>query len=140
MIWLALAAGVFLLLVWAGRGARRAKWGLRAASAFISVLAAVGAVAAGLRGAWLVSVALIAVSLIVGGAARARPGRGPGGGRSADDIGLVQARAILGVAEGASREEIEAAYRRLIRRAHPDQGGTSGLAAQLNAARDRLLK
>jgi hypothetical protein len=24
-------------------------------------------------------------------------------------------------------------------RAHPDQGGTSGLAAQLNAARDRLL-
>jgi hypothetical protein len=24
--------------------------------------------------------------------------------------------------------------------AHPDKGGTSGLAAQLNAARDRLLK
>ena len=55
-------------------------------------------------------------------------------------MNLDQARAILGVTDGASRDEIEAAYRRLIRRAHPDQGGTSGLAAQLNAARDRLLK
>jgi len=26
-----------------------------------------------------------------------------------------------------------------MRLAHPDKGGTSGLAAQLNAARDRLL-
>jgi len=25
-------------------------------------------------------------------------------------------------------------------RAHPDQGGTEGLAARVNAARDRLLK
>ena len=34
----------------------------------------------------------------------------------------------------------EAAYNRLMRMAHPDKGGTSGLAAQLNAARDRLLE
>jgi hypothetical protein len=27
-----------------------------------------------------------------------------------------------------------------MRMAHPDKGGTSGLAAQLNAARDRLLQ
>ena len=53
---------------------------------------------------------------------------------------LDQARDILGVSPAATRAEIEAAYRRLIVRAHPDQGGTSGLAAQLNAARDRLLK
>ena len=28
---------------------------------------------------------------------------------------------------------------RLMRAVHPDKGGTAGLAAQLNAARDRLL-
>ena len=50
------------------------------------------------------------------------------------------ARSILGVRPGATPAEIESAYRRLIRRAHPDQGGSDGLAAQLNAARDRLLK
>ena len=40
----------------------------------------------------------------------------------------------------ATAEEIQAAYMRLMRSVHPDKGGTSGLAAQLNAARDRLLK
>jgi DnaJ-class molecular chaperone len=43
------------------------------------------------------------------------------------------------VAAGAGPDEIQAAYVRLMRAVHPDAGGTSGLAAQLNAARDRLL-
>jgi curved DNA-binding protein CbpA len=50
-----------------------------------------------------------------------------------------EARAILGVEPGASVEAVQAAYRRLIRMAHPDQGGTRGLAAQLNLARDVLM-
>ena len=54
--------------------------------------------------------------------------------------GDTEARAILGVSEGADEAEIQAAYSRLIRMAHPDRGGTAGLAAQLNAARDQLLK
>jgi curved DNA-binding protein CbpA len=52
---------------------------------------------------------------------------------------LSEARSILGVAEDATADDIQAAYTRLMRLAHPDKGGTSGLAAQLNAARDRLL-
>ena len=40
----------------------------------------------------------------------------------------------------ASRGEIEAAFRRLIQRVHPDRGGAPGLAAKLNAARAVLLK
>jgi curved DNA-binding protein CbpA len=60
--------------------------------------------------------------------------RESGGGPS-----LAEARSILGVGPQASRAEIQAAYARLIRMAHPDKGGTAGLAAQLNAARDRLL-
>ena len=39
----------------------------------------------------------------------------------------------------AGAEEIQSAYLRLIKRIHPDQGGTEGLASKLNAARDRLL-
>jgi curved DNA-binding protein CbpA len=50
------------------------------------------------------------------------------------------ARSVLGVGPDATTEEIQQAYTRLMRLAHPDKGGTSGLAAQLNAARDRLLK
>ena len=51
-----------------------------------------------------------------------------------------QARAILGVGENATPDEIQVAYKRLMLRVHPDNGGAAGLAAQLNAARDRLLK
>jgi hypothetical protein len=55
-------------------------------------------------------------------------------------LSLADARALLGVGEGATPAEIEAAYRRLMLRAHPDHGGSKGLAAQLTAARDRLIK
>ncbi|MDB5464608.1 MAG: molecular chaperone DnaJ, partial [Phenylobacterium sp.] len=51
-----------------------------------------------------------------------------------------EARSMLGVGGDATPEEIQAAYTRLMRLAHPDKGGTTGLATQLNAARDRLLK
>lgn len=52
----------------------------------------------------------------------------------------MEAYEILGLQPGASREEIQAAYRRLIQRLHPDQGGTAYLAASLNWARDLLLR
>jgi hypothetical protein len=52
----------------------------------------------------------------------------------------AEALAILGLAEGASEAEIRAAHRRLMRTAHPDQGGTAWLAARLNAARDLLVE
>lgn len=55
-------------------------------------------------------------------------------------VGVDEARAILGVGPNATEAEIREAHSRLMRVAHPDKGGTSGLAAQLNAARDRLLK
>lgn len=43
---------------------------------------------------------------------------------------------VLGVPQTASKEEIRAAYRRLAREAHPDQGGSDAAMARLNAARD----
>jgi curved DNA-binding protein CbpA len=47
---------------------------------------------------------------------------------------------MLGVPEDADAATVKAAYLRLMRMAHPDTGGTSGLASQLNAARETLLK
>jgi hypothetical protein len=46
---------------------------------------------------------------------------------------------ILGLNEGADEDAIRAAHRRLMRSAHPDQGGSAWLAARINAARDFLL-
>lgn len=47
---------------------------------------------------------------------------------------------ILGVAEDATREQIEAAYRERAKRAHPDAGGSHEAMAALNAARAAALK
>jgi hypothetical protein len=53
---------------------------------------------------------------------------------------ITQARALLGVAPDADADMIRAAHRRLIASVHPDKGGTEALAAQINAARDLLLR
>lgn len=45
---------------------------------------------------------------------------------------------VLGLAPGASVEEVRAAYHRLMRRVHPDLGGSSALAAMINAAKEIL--
>jgi len=55
-------------------------------------------------------------------------------------ISRAEAADLLGVAPDADRETILAAYRRLMARNHPDAGGSAGLAARINAARDQLLK
>jgi hypothetical protein len=46
---------------------------------------------------------------------------------------------VLGLRPGASVADIRAAHRRLMRAAHPDQGGSDWLAARINQARDILL-
>lgn len=52
----------------------------------------------------------------------------------------AEAYQILGVTADSNHIEIEAAYKRLIAKLHPDKGGSDWIAARLNAARDMLLK
>lgn len=51
-----------------------------------------------------------------------------------------QALDILGLEDPCSEEDILAAHKRLIQKLHPDRGGNDFLAAQINAARDYLMK
>lgn len=46
---------------------------------------------------------------------------------------------VLGVAETATHDEIEYAYRRIAQQAHPDKGGSDEHMAKVNAARDAML-
>lgn len=46
---------------------------------------------------------------------------------------------VLGLKDGASKNDIEAAYKKLMQKFHPDHEGSEFLAAQLNQARDVLL-
>lgn len=66
--------------------------------------------------------------------AQSEPPRGP-----RTDMTRDEALAVLGLAEGATADEIRAAHRRLIQRMHPDVGGTADLAARINRAKDVLL-
>lgn len=144
MTWLLIAAVALGLLAWAGRtGARtgRREWRLIAGGLALAALVA-GALSL-LRGGWPLGLALVAGGLALAGAARSptpKAGTRPDPPQSQPEgMSLSEARSVLGLGADASREDVLEAHARLIRRTHPDAGGTDGLAAHLNAARDRLL-
>lgn len=53
---------------------------------------------------------------------------------------IKEALEILGLEEGATKDEIEKAYKKLMQKVHPDNEGSDWMAAKLNQARDLLLK
>ena len=109
----------------------------RPGAALLSLIALAGGLIMLVRSAWVEGVLLLAAALVLALSARKR------GALSAPKqagMGRFEAASMLGVETGATREQIDEAYRRLIRRAHPDHGGSPGLAAQLNAARAALTQ
>ena len=59
---------------------------------------------------------------------------------SSDSISRAQALKILGLVEPVTDEQIKEAHRRLILANHPDRGGSTFLATQINKAKDVLLE
>ena len=157
---LALAAFVVLMrLLWLhprrpGKGAVIGALAALALVAALSVLAATG------RLHWLAAAAaallpfmrraftlLFRLSPLLGRlftAFRQRPGASGASGRGAGAAAggamtRQQALRILGLAAGASRQEILDAHRRLMAKNHPDRGGSTFIAQQLNEAKQVLL-
>ncbi len=60
--------------------------------------------------------------------------------QGASTMSLEEAYAYLGLKAGANREDIQSAHRNLMKKFHPDQGGTDYMAAKLNEAKDILLE
>lgn len=60
-------------------------------------------------------------------------------GAQSGTITKEEAYEILGLKPGASVDEIKKAYRSLMKKLHPDYGGTAYLAARVNEAKDVLL-
>lgn len=61
------------------------------------------------------------------------------GGKSTRSQAIFRARKLLGVEQGASREQILTAHKRLIAMVHPDKGGSNAAVHEANDARDLLL-
>ena len=55
-------------------------------------------------------------------------------------MSIAEAAQLLDVAPDADPAIIVEAHKRLIAKVHPDAGGTTHLAAQINQARDILLR
>lgn len=66
-------------------------------------------------------------------------GEGKGSPSGSGTMTKQEAYQVLGLEPGASRREIQAAWRKLMKSMHPDSGGSEFLAAKINAAKDVLL-
>lgn len=143
MFLIAFAVLLLTYVVWKGQDRpmlRRGDW--RTGAGLLAIGSFTAAAFLAVKADWPEAAAMLAIAcfLLLGARSQRRidPIPQPRPWRR-ERMDMADARAILGVEEGATVEEIRLAYARLMRQAHPDHGGTDGLAAQLNAARDRLL-
>ena len=146
MILLCLGLGALGLLLWAASAFSRASVAsLKSLLAWVAALGGLALAAMLLltgRGASAVAAGVflgpLAWSWWQEAQGKAR-GRRPGQVRRGK-MDRAEALDVLGLAEPVSEADVRAAWVRLMRVAHPDGGGSHGLAARVNQARDVLLK
>lgn len=79
--------------------------------------------------------------MAVGAGFRPKPSRdAPSSSPPSQTISREEALDILGLTGEPTKAEVRTAYRNLMKRVHPDSGGTDGLSRRLTEARDVLLK
>ena len=141
MLYLAFGAALLWLLLWSQKSRPILKirhWRIAAAVLAGAMFAAAAAMV--FSGQWGKGLVLLVLGLWLTASARYPRAQKAAPPPPAQSMSVREAYAILDLEPGASREDIQAAYTRLMKLMHPDKGGGAGLAAQLNAARDRLLK
>ncbi len=137
MIMVALGLGALGLMLWAAQRFASARVsGVKAMVGWIGALAGLSLCAMLFltgRGALAVGALVLAGPALWG----VWTGRTPG----APAVGMRRADAlrVLGLTDPVSETDVREAWVRLMRTAHPDQGGSDRLAAQINQARDVLL-
>ena len=113
------------------------------------MLLGVGACAVGglmtLRGLAVLGAPMVGVGLLLLGinARQSRAGSGSTHDQSmptrSDTMGRSESLETLGLDEGATDEDVRAAHKRLMKKVHPDTGGSDALARRIQQARDVLL-
>ena len=149
MILLGLGLGALGLLLWAANAFSRAS--VASLKALLAWVVALGGLALGAmllltgRGASAVAAGVFLGPLAwswwqeAQGKPRTQQPGGLGQARRGK-MGRAEALEVLGLVDPVSDADVRAAWVRLMRVAHPDGGGSHGLAARVNQARDVLLK
>ena len=147
-MWILVGLAAFLLLSWVGRQSRLGRLAagpwikqFRAVRSVLGMLllGAGGFLAVG--GEWPAAIACLIGAFVLGSTVRFSGMKAKEPQTAASFTSEeIRAYQTLGLSIGADRSAIKAAWKQQMKVAHPDQGGSGGRAAALNAARDVLLR